>query len=72
MKLEKLWTFKYSLYPFQNIVIDESLLLFKGRLLFRQYIPSKRHRFGVNFVVMVDCETGYILDLLSILVKIRK
>ncbi|KAJ8940786.1 hypothetical protein NQ314_010596 [Rhamnusium bicolor] len=54
--------FKRSFYPFQNIVIDESLLLFKGRLSFRQYIPSKRHRFGVKFFVMVDCETGYILD----------
>lgn len=54
--------FKKCLYPFQNIVIDESLLLFKGRISFRQYIPSKRHRFGVKFFVMVDCETGYILD----------
>lgn len=56
--------FKNSLYPFQNIVIDESLLLFKGRLSFRQYIPSKRHRFGIKFFVMVDCETGYVLDFL--------
>lgn len=55
-------TFKKSLYPFQNLVIDESLLLFKGRLSFRQFIPSKRHRFGVKFFVMVDCDTGYILD----------
>lgn len=55
-------TFAKCLYPFQNLVIDESLLLFKGRLSFRQYIPSKRHRFGVKFFVMVDCETGYILD----------
>lgn len=54
--------FKSSLNPFENLVIDESLVLFKGRLSFRQYIPSKRHRFGVKFFVMVDCETGYILD----------
>lgn len=54
--------FKSSLYPFQNLVIDESLMLFKGRISFRQYIPSKRHRFGMNFFVLVDCETGYILD----------
>lgn len=55
-------TFKKCLYPFQNLVIDESLMLFKGRVRFRQFIPSKRHRFGIKFFVMVDCETGYILD----------
>lgn len=55
-------TFKNMLYPFQNLVIDEGLLLFKGRLSFRKFIPSTRHRFGVKFFVMVDCETGYILD----------
>lgn len=55
-------SFKNSLYPFQNLVIDESLMLFKGRISFRQYIPSKRHRFGIKFFVLVDCETGYILD----------
>ncbi|KAJ8946215.1 hypothetical protein NQ318_013026 [Aromia moschata] len=51
-----------SLYPFQNLVIDESSMLFKGRISFRQYIPSKRHRFGIKCFVLVDCETGYILD----------
>lgn len=55
-------TFKNSLYPFKNIVIDESLMLFKGRISFRQFIPSKRHRFGLKFFVAVDCETGYVLD----------
>lgn len=54
--------FKDSLYPFENLAIDESLILFKGRLSFRQYIPSKRHRFGIKFFVLADCETGYILD----------
>lgn len=57
-------TFRDSLYPFQNLVIDESLVLFKGRISFRQYIPSKRHRFGIKFFIIVDCETGYILDFL--------
>ncbi|KAJ8949794.1 hypothetical protein NQ318_000492 [Aromia moschata] len=55
-------SFKNSLYPFQNLVIDESLMLFKGRISFCQYIPSKRHRFRIKFFVLVDCETGYILD----------
>lgn len=54
--------FKQYLNPFQNVCIDESLLLFKGRIFFKQYIPSKRHRFGVKFFLLCDCETGYILD----------
>jgi hypothetical protein len=48
--------------PFKNTCIDESLMLFKGRLLFLQYIPSKRHRFGIKVFVLSDCETGYIQD----------
>jgi hypothetical protein len=48
--------------PFQNICIDENLMLFKGRLHFLQYIPSKRHRFGIKVFVLSDCETGYIQD----------
>ena len=49
--------------PFQKVNIDESLILFRGRFTWRQYIPSKRHRWGIKFFVICDCETGYILDL---------
>ena len=47
---------------FENLVIDESMVLFKGRLIFKQYIKTKRHRFGIKLFVLCDCETGYILD----------
>lgn len=50
--------------PYQKVVIDESLILFRGRLSFIQYIPSKRHRFGIKFFVICDCQTGYVLDFL--------
>ena len=36
-------------YPSEHITADESLALFKGRLLFKQYIRSKRSRFGIKF-----------------------
>ncbi|XP_045103527.1 piggyBac transposable element-derived protein 4-like [Portunus trituberculatus] len=48
--------------PYQKLVIDESLVLFRGRLNFIQYIPSKHHCFGLKFFVLCDCKTGYILD----------
>lgn len=48
--------------PFQKLVIDESLILHKGRLSFKQYISSKRHRFGLKMFVLCDCTTGLVLD----------
>jgi hypothetical protein len=54
--------FKDSLIPFSNLAIDESLLLWKGRLSFKQYIKSKRHRFGIKLYILCDCETNFILN----------
>jgi hypothetical protein len=51
--------YKAAMYPFEKVCIDESLMLFKGSLAFKQYIPSKRHRFGIKVFVLCDCETGY-------------
>ena len=39
-------TDRYS--PRKSLSIDESLVLFKGRLSFKQYISSKRARFGIK------------------------
>ena len=50
------------MYPYKNLVIDERLMLWRGKLLFKQYIPSKRHRFGVKLFVLCDCKTKFILD----------
>ena len=35
-------------YPCENLTVDESLVLFKGRLLFKQYINTKRTRFSIK------------------------
>ncbi|XP_017875115.1 piggyBac transposable element-derived protein 4-like [Ceratina calcarata] len=56
--------FSKSFYPYQKLCIDESLLLYKGRLSFKQYIPSKRSRFGIKSFILCDCRTGYIQDLI--------
>ena len=50
--------------PSKDLCIDESLMLWKGRLAFHQYIPSKRHRFGVKFFVMCNMKTGYVQDII--------
>lgn len=36
--------------PGEYMAIDESIVPFRGRLKFRQYIPGKAHKYGVKFV----------------------
>lgn len=45
--------------PQQNVSIDESLMKYKGRLGFKQYIPSKRSRYGVKLYKLCESESGY-------------
>ena len=35
--------------PEKNLSIDESVMLWGGRLFFRQYIKNKRHKYGIKF-----------------------
>ncbi|CAL1272460.1 unnamed protein product [Larinioides sclopetarius] len=74
MQSKKLWKIKTvleyvvdkckSLYtPKMDICIDESLLMWKGRLSWKQYIPSKRSRFGIKFFVLCESESSYIWNL---------
>ena len=34
--------------PDRNISIDESMMLWRGGLIFRQYIKNKKHKYGVK------------------------
>ena len=51
--------FKTVYIPSENISIDEELLLYKGRLSFKQYIPSKRARFGIKLFSLCE-DSGYL------------
>lgn len=48
-------------YPPENLSIDESLVLYKGRLLFKQYIKTKRSRFGIKMFELAT-SNGILLD----------
>ena len=50
--------------PYKDLCIDESLMLWKGRLALHQYIPSIRYRFWVKFFVMCDVKTGFVQDII--------
>lgn len=40
--------------PEQDLVVDESMVHFRGRLGFRQYSPGKAHKFGVKLFKLTD------------------
>ena len=55
--------FKDAFYPYKNVNIDESLMLWRGNISFHQYIPSKLHRFGLKLFALCDCKTGFVQDI---------
>lgn len=67
-KLNKIWPIYENLVtkfqnlctPEQKVTIDESLLLYKGRLGWIQYIPLKRARFGIKTYLLCESKSGYI------------
>lgn len=55
--------FKQVLSPGREIIIDESMIPWRGRLLFKQYIPSKSHKYGVKFYKLCTID-GYTHNLI--------
>ena len=51
--------FMWGIQPEREICLDESLLLFKGRLQFRQYLPAKKSRFGIKIFQVCESASGY-------------
>ena len=51
--------FKDMYIPTQFLSIDESMISFKGRLFFLQYLPGKPHKWGLKAWVLADSSNGY-------------
>ncbi|KAF2882122.1 hypothetical protein ILUMI_24044 [Ignelater luminosus] len=50
-----------SLYtPDEDVTIDESLMLFKGRLGWKQYIPLKKAKFGIKSYMLCESKSSYV------------
>lgn len=45
-------------YPGKHICIDESLMPFKGRVAWKQYLKKTHCKFGIKFFVLCDSLTG--------------
>ncbi|XP_031358920.1 piggyBac transposable element-derived protein 4-like [Photinus pyralis] len=50
--------------PGKNICIDESMMLWRGRLFFRQYIKNKKHKYGVKLYKL--CESNGLVQKIKI------
>ena len=54
--------FKASYTLNREVSVDESMIGFKGRLSFIQYMPKKPTKWGMKAFVLADAHTGYIYD----------
>lgn len=41
-------------YPGKELSLDESIVLWRGRLVFRQYIQNKKHKYGVKLYLLTE------------------
>ncbi|KAI6648410.1 PiggyBac transposable element-derived protein 4 [Oopsacas minuta] len=42
--------------PGRNLSLDESMVLWRGRLVFRQYIKNKRHKYGIKLFQLCESD----------------
>ncbi|XP_065654936.1 piggyBac transposable element-derived protein 3-like [Hydra vulgaris] len=56
------WVQTLSNRPYENVTVDEQLVLFRGRCSFRQYIKSKPAIYGLKLWLLCDSSTSYVLN----------
>ncbi|GFX44674.1 piggyBac transposable element-derived protein 4 [Trichonephila clavipes] len=61
--------FKEVYDPTENLSFNEVIIKFKGRVLFKQYIPKKRKQWGLKMYKIADA-TGYTYDMRVYLEKL--
>ncbi|XP_035214639.1 piggyBac transposable element-derived protein 4-like [Stegodyphus dumicola] len=54
--------FRSAFHPFQKFYCEGNTLIYKGRLLLKQYLPSKKSNFGIKMFILCDWDSGYVLD----------
>lgn len=58
-----LLNFTKAFSPGKHLSLDEAMVLFRGRLSFRQYIKNKRHKYGIKLYELCTHD-GYILNII--------
>lgn len=64
-RLVQLITTKYQNFktPDEYLTVDETMVAFRGRIKFMQYIPGKRHKYGIKLFKICG-DDGYTFDLI--------
>jgi hypothetical protein len=57
--------------PSEHLAVNEVTVKFKGRVIFRQYIPKKRKCFSINIYKLCD-DSGYTYDMKVYLGKVSR
>jgi hypothetical protein len=55
--------FQQARQPAETVVIDETMIPFRGRLKFRQFIKIKAHKYGAKVFKVCD-QSGYTYNLI--------
>lgn len=50
---------KTAFTPFHYVTVDEKLEAFRGRCIFRQYIPNKPSKYGIKIYALCDSKVFY-------------
>ena len=62
-------SFQKAYHPGREVSIDESMIGFKGRLSFLQYMPKKPTKWGMKAFVLADRKTDYTYIQLAIVYR---
>jgi len=55
--------------PRENVTVDEQLLDFRGRCIFRMYIPNKPAKYGIKLMMVCDSRLCFMLNAIPYLGK---
>ena len=53
--------FRAVYHPERELAVDQTLIKYKSRVHFRQFIPSKPGRFGIKAFTLAESTSGYVL-----------
>ena len=60
-----MWQKKFAKFfiPYKYLTVDEALLPFWGCCSFKQYMPTKPEKYGLDFWCLCDASTGHRLKM---------
>ena len=58
-------TYLTAYAPRKELSVDESMIRFKGRIAFRQYMPKKPTKWGIKDFCLCEAKTGYCIKAMT-------